>query len=211
MATGNLLRLSGLAGILAGILIILAEVLAMAAGIMDMATMARTPLGAAWVPLNLLEILGVMLLLLAFFGIYCHQAGVAGGFGLLGFLVAFVGSVMFLGAGWMNAFSAPVVARSAPALLQGFPPPPLGQALVCSAWLFAIGLVLFGLTVISAGVLPKAGGWLLVIGGVLSRGMPIVNPRFNMYLPLDSWVTSIALILLGYALWSAPATTARIR
>jgi hypothetical protein len=42
---------------------------------------------------------------------------------------------------------------------------------------------------------------------VLSRVMPIVHQRADIYLPLDSWVTSFALILLGYALWSARAGT----
>ena len=73
--------------------------------------------------------------------------------------------------------------------------------------LFAAGLILFGITVIRAGVLPRIGGWLLVIGGVLSRVMPILHQRADIYLPLDSWVTSAALILLGYALWSARAGT----
>jgi hypothetical protein len=155
--------------------------------------------------------LGVILLLLAFVGVYARQAAVAGGFGLIGFLVAFVGGVMFVGAGWANAFTAPVVARAAPTLLQGFPPSPLGEALLYSAWLFAAGLVLFGITVVKAGVLPSIGGWLLVVGGVLSRVMPIVNPRFNTYLPLDSWVTSLALIVLGYALWSARTGTPTAR
>ena len=207
MSASNLLRLSGLAGILAGCLVILAEILTMSAGLMDMATMARTPLSASWIPLNLLEMLGVALLMLAFIGIYARQAPLGGGFGLLAFLVAFFGSLMFVGAGWSNAFNAPLVARTSPTLLAGFPPSPLGQALLWSAWLFAIGLVLFGLTVVQAGVLPKMAGWLLVLGGVLSRAMPMINPRFNMYVPLDSWVTSLALIWLGSALWSGRTET----
>ena len=71
----------------------------------------------------------------------------------------------------------------APTLLAGFPPSPLGQALLYSAWLFAIGLVLFGLTVVQAGVLPRTGGWLLVIGGVLSRVMPMLDQRFHTTCP----------------------------
>jgi hypothetical protein len=62
-------------------------------------------------------------------------------------------------------------------------------------------------------VLPRIGGWLLIVGGILSRVVPIVDQQFHFYLPLDSWVTSLALILLGYALWSArsgsPTETAR--
>jgi hypothetical protein len=88
---------------------------------------------------------------------------------------------------------------------MSFPPSPLGEATLYSAVLFAVGLLLFGITVIRAGVLPRTGGWLLVTGGVLSRIIPILHQRADIYLPLDSWVTSLALILLGYALWSAPA------
>jgi hypothetical protein len=208
MSAGTLLRLSGLAAIVAAGLIILSEILAMVAGLMDMATMERTPLSPAWIPLNLLQLFGVILLLLALVGFYARQAAVAGGLGLVGFLVAFLGTALFAGTGWSNAFTPPVVARTNPTLLVGFPPSPLGEAVLYTAVLFAVGLILFGITVIRAGVLPRTGGWLLVIGGVLSRIMPIVHERFDIYLPLDSWVTSFALILLGYALWSARTGTA---
>jgi hypothetical protein len=208
MSTGKLLRLSGLAGIVAGGLIIIAEILAVAVDLMDMATMATTPLSPAWIPLNLLELLGVILLLLALVGFYVRQAAAAGGFGLVGFLVAFLGTAMFAGTGWSNAFNPPVVARTSPDLLTGFPPSPLGEAVLYSALLFAAGLILFGLTVLRAGVLPRMGGWLLVVGGILSRVMPFLDQRFHFYLPLDSWVTSLALILLGYALWSVRTETA---
>ena len=117
---------------------------------------------------------------------------------------------MFAGAGWSNAFNPPVVARTNPDVMAlSFPPSPLGEATLYTAVLFAAGLILFGITVIRAGVLPlwRTGGWLLVIGGVLSRIMPILHQRADIYLPLDSWVTSLALILLGYALWSARAGT----
>jgi hypothetical protein len=207
MSAGTLLRLSGLAAIVAGVLIILSEILAMVAGLMDMATMERTPLSPAWIPLNLLQLFGVILLLLALVGMYARQAAVAGGLGLVGFLVAFLGTAMFAGTGWSNAFTPPVVARTTPNLLMGFPPSPLGEAVLYTAVLFAVGLILFGITVIRAGVLPRTGGWLLVIGGVLSRIMPIVHQRFDIYLPLDSLVTSLGLILLGYALWSVRTGT----
>ena len=208
MSAGTLLRLCGLAAIVAAGLIILSEILAMGTDIMNMAAMARMPLSPAWIPLNLLQLFGVILLLLALVGFYARQAAVAGGLGLVGFLVAFLGTAMFAGTGWSNAFTPPVVARTNPTLLVGFPPSPLGEAVLYTAVLFAVGLILFGITVIRAGVLPRTGGWLLVIGGVLSRIMPILHQRFDIYLPLDSWVTSAGLILLGYALWSARTGTA---
>ena len=207
MSAGKLLRLSGLAGIVAGAIIILSDLLAMAANLMDMATMATTPLSPAWIPLNLLQLLGVVLLLLALVGFYTRQAEAAGSFGLFGFLVAFLGTAMFAGTGWSNAFNPPVVARTSPDLLMGFPPSPLGEAVLYSALLFAVGLVLFGITVVRAGVLPRIGGWLLIVGGALCRLPPFLNHNFDIYLPLNSWVTSIALILLGYTLWSARAGT----
>jgi len=208
MSAGTLLRLSGLAAIVAGGLIILSEILAMVFGLMNMATMAVTPLSPVWIPLNLLQLFGVILLLLALVGFYARQAAVAGGLGLVAFLVAFLGTAMFAGTGWSNAFNPPAVARTNPeVMLQMVPPSPLGEATLYSAVLFAAGLILFGITVIRAGVLPRIGGWLLVIGGVLSRVMPILHQRADIYLPLDSWVTSAALILLGYALWSARAGT----
>jgi hypothetical protein len=48
---------------------------------------------------------------------------------------------------------------------------------------------------------------LLIVGGVLSRIMPMLHSRTDIYLPLDSWVTSLGLILLGYALWTGRTET----
>jgi hypothetical protein len=74
MSARTLFRLSGLAGILAGVLITLSEIFAVAVDLMNMAAMARTPLSPAWVPLNLLQLFGVILLLLALVGFYVRQA-----------------------------------------------------------------------------------------------------------------------------------------
>ena len=85
-----------------------------------------TPLSPVWIPLNLLQLFGVILLLLALVGFYARQAAVAGGLGLVGFLVAFLGTAMFAGTGWSNAFNPPVVARTNPEvmLLMAFRPLP---------------------------------------------------------------------------------------
>jgi hypothetical protein len=207
MSAGTLFRLSGLAAIAAGCIIVISEIFAMMVGLMDMATMAKTPLSPTWVPLNLLQLFGVILLLLALVGLYARQAAAAGGLGLVAFLIAFLGTAMFVGTGWSNAFTPPVVARANPDLLMGFPPSPLGEAVLYTAVLFAVGLVVFGISVVWAGVLPRTGGWLLIVGGVLSRIMPMLHSRTDIYLPLDSWVTSLGLILLGYALWTGRTET----
>jgi hypothetical protein len=55
MSARQLLRLSGLAGIVAAGLIILAEILVVTTDLMNMAAMATTPLSPAWIPLNLLD------------------------------------------------------------------------------------------------------------------------------------------------------------
>jgi hypothetical protein len=74
------------------------------------------------VPLNLLELFGLALMLLALVGLYARQAEAAGPLGLVGFLAAFLGTGLLMGASWTNTFTPPVVAREAPALLMIHPP-----------------------------------------------------------------------------------------
>src|SRR5215213_11407101 len=90
MSASTLIRWSGLAGIASGVLVIIAELIARSFGLMSMEAMAVTPLSPSWVPLNLMELLGLAIMLLALVGLYAHQARVIGRFGLIGFLVAFL-------------------------------------------------------------------------------------------------------------------------
>lgn len=61
-------------------------------------------------------------MLLGLVGLYAIQSETTDRFGLVGFLLAFLGTVLFAGAIWALLFVGPVVAAEAPQLLQGQPP-----------------------------------------------------------------------------------------
>jgi hypothetical protein len=208
ISPARLIRWSGLASIAAGVLIAGAELGGSAFDLMNMELMAKTPLSATWLPLTVIELVGLMLMLLGFVGLYARQAEAAGWAGLLGFLTAFFGTSLFVGAAWENAFTPPVLATVAPAVLEIHPiPSPLGEAFFLSSVVFALGLVLFGVATLLARELPRGGAMLLIIGGALVPRWwsPLVSLSLGgppVYLPIDALVTSLALIWLGYALWA---------
>ncbi|MGE3272019.1 MAG: hypothetical protein AB7P40_24915, partial [Chloroflexota bacterium] len=206
MSVSTLIRLSGLAGIASAVCVIFAEGVARSLGLMSMAEMAVTPLSDGWVPLNLLELLGLALMLLAIVGLYARVAEVAGLFGLIGFLVTFLGTSLLLGSAWTNTFTPPAIARHAPALLTMHPPPwPLGTAFVTTAEIFGLGQILFGIVVLRARQLPSGAAILLIAAGVLVR----VTPMLPIYLPLEVLAAAVAFAWLGYALWSGTGEPAR--
>jgi hypothetical protein len=206
MSASTLIRWSGLAGIAAAVLIIVAEGVGRSLGLMSMEEMAVTPLSAGWVPLNLLELLGLAIMLLALVGLYARQAQVAGVFGLGGFLVAFLGTCLLMGSAWTNTFTPPAIAKAAPELLTMHPPPaPLGQAFVATAEVFGLGQILFGIVTLLTRQVPRGGAVLLILGGVLMR----VTTMLPVYFPLEVIATSAALAWLGYALWSGTGEPAR--
>jgi hypothetical protein len=195
----TLSRGSGMTGIVAAVLVFIAEGVGRSIGLMRMEQMAVTPLSAGWVPLNILELLGLSLMLLAITGLYASQAEAIGKFGLAGFLVVFLGTSLLMGSAWANTFTPPVIARHAPAMLTMHPPPaPLGSAFVATAEVFGIGQILFGIAILLTRQLPRGGALLLLAGGVLTRVMPMLP----IYCPLEVVATCAALIWLGYALWS---------
>jgi hypothetical protein len=67
---------------------------------------------------SVLTLLVSVLLLFALVGLHAHHSEAAGVLGLVSFLVAFLGTVLAVGANWSNAFFAPTVAIEAPGLFE---------------------------------------------------------------------------------------------
>jgi hypothetical protein len=103
--------------------------------------------------------------------LHLRQAPVSGRFGSVGYAVNLVGLGLFGAAAYtldiaLIHFDRPVVAH----LLRG----PTGVALIGSALVFAVGSVLFGLSMVRAGVHPRLAAW----------GYTIVLPVFALAAPL---------------------------
>ncbi len=125
-----------------------------------------------------LFLLGVMLLLVGLVGLYARQSQAAGALGLVGFLVAFAGTVLVAGFLWASLFIAPALASEAPEFLDTGSPPGLFLALIACGG----GWLLFGIAALRARVYPRWASILLIVGAVI----------FVLPLPLTAVVLSVA-------------------
>jgi hypothetical protein len=194
MSSSNLIRWSGLAALVGGLLWIVLEVaFLIIVGDQPESVAAVT---SAWVILLVLALVGNMLILLGLVGLYARQVAETGVLGLVAFLVAFFGTALFVGLNWTFTFAAPSLAQAAPEVLDADPSGVLGAGFILTFVLFGLGWLLFGLASLRAGVLPRGAAVLLVVGAVLIFVLSLLE------LPFSAVVFGIALAWIGYALWA---------
>jgi hypothetical protein len=137
----------------------------------------------------LLYLLGAVLLLLGLVGLYASQSEAAGVLGLVGFLVAFLGTALLAGVLWFELFITPSLATRAPGLAEA----ELGLAGFILVFLLGVvGWVLFGAATLRARTYPRWAAVLLMIGGVVAF-VPV---------PLAGTVFSVAIAWLGLVLFT---------
>ncbi len=196
MTSSILIRLSGLAAVMAAALLLITE-------IVDY-TQGGDPFGVAANAAHVFEstlrmITFVVLLPLGLVGLYARQSEAAGPLGLSGFLAAFAGTVLVAGFLWTDTFVAPELATSAPRFLAEGPPP--GRAL--SFLVFGAGWALFGLASLWAGVYPRQATMLLIIGAVIGT---VLNLAF-LPVPFGGLPFEAAVGWLGVALFTGWGTS----
>jgi len=202
MSVPQLVRLSGAANVLGGLALAL-FVVEHPWGRFDGAEVART---TAWSIAHGLHFLGATLVLVGLVGLYLWQAPRLGRLGLAGFVVAFVGTAMFVGTGMITVFVWPMVAREAPqAVALGgamFDRPSL-VALGLTAVTVTVGYVLFGLTMLRAGLAPRWMTVVWVVGAVTGMIPPQpLGPLPWAGLVLGGVLFGAGAALLGYTVWS---------
>lgn len=191
MSSSELIRWSGLAAIVGGVSLVIAEFVTLTFFGYDFSRTATTGTYAFY---SLLIMIAGLLLPLGLVGLYAKQVEASGPLGLVGFVVAFVGTVLVAGFFWTSAFIAPVLAVEAPELLAVRSLPGFFRSFV----VFGLGWLLFGVATLRGGVYPRAAGILLIVGAVLS----VVR------LPLTSVVLGAAVAWMGYVLFTTGRGTA---
>ncbi len=194
MSSSDLARWGGLAAMVAGVLLLVAELLELLPAFDDLlfSELALTGLFAFQ---NTLYLLGLILLSVGLVGLYARQSETAGPLGLVGFLVALVGTVFFTGFFWANLFVAPALAVGAPEFLdQGGRFPGFRLSLL----IYAVGWLLFGLASLNARVYPRAAVIALILGAALDL--------FGA--PLSGLVIDAAFVWLGFSLFSGRSSSA---
>jgi hypothetical protein len=194
MSSSNLIRWSGLAAIVGGVLIVVSDVLN--AVLFPGEPGSQVMITSTWSIVQILGLVALALIALALVGMYACQLQQAGTLGLIAFVIAFGGTLMVFGLSWSETFLGPLVAEEAPGLLSAEPSGALAVGSILSLVLFALGWLLVGLVSLRAGALPRVAAVLMIVGALLSFVLTSLD------LPLWSIVLSAAVIWIGYALWS---------
>jgi hypothetical protein len=169
MISSSLVRVGGgSAAMLGGVLILISAILGyLTAGAENISEQATT---GAYAFVTLLYLLAIVLVLGGLVGIYARQADEAGLLGVLGFIVAFVGTALMVGATWSQAFFTPGLAETGAGTIF------LEQGL--SGWvnlgytltylLASLGWLIFGVATLLARVYSRAAAVLVIIGALIS-------------------------------------------
>ena len=113
-----------------------------------------------------LALLAMFALLLALTGLYARQVPESGKLGLVGYLVAFLGTMLVAGNWWYEAFIGPALREQAPEILTTAPGGSILIGAALTGLTFAAGWVTFGLASLRAGVFPRLAAVLMTVAGV---------------------------------------------
>jgi len=188
MTLQSLVRWVGPVSMIAAALIIVSQGLHLALGLAMGAQPADNVLHSVK---YVLALLAMFALLLALTGLYLRQAHAAGRLGLIGYLIASLGTVLVAGDWWFESFIVPQLAAVAPQVMNAAI---TGSMLVGGAatfGLFAVGWTVFGIATFRANVYPRPAAVLLTIGGLV--GILALSTPYQV--PL-----AIAVGWIGYSL-----------
>ena len=156
-----------------------------------------------------LRLLSTVLLAWALIGIYGRQSRAAGTFGLWAFVVALLSTALLAGNNWGEVFVWPTLAQVAPNLMSGQAteaPVYLLTGISLSFPIFSIGMILFGVATIRAGVYPRWASVLLIVSLPVTIFLDPTPGTFQE--SIGQILFGIALAALGfYALKIAPSST----
>ena len=180
MSTRTLYRLSASAALLSGACIIIGKLLAL---------LPDPQAGEVF------DFLSPLFALFVVVGIYLRQREESGLFGGVAFIVMFIGLALVASLDYFGAFirlQLPEVAVEQ--LMEG----PSGTAVVVSALIFLLGEILFGISVIRAGVFSKIAAVLFMIG---LFPVPLSGVLPDSVVAIGSIVAGIGLIWWGTDLY----------
>jgi hypothetical protein len=144
-------------------------------------------------------LIATIALLFALTGLYLRQADAAGRLGLVGFVLAFIGTVLVAGDWWFESFIVPQIAAVAPQVMTGAITGSMVVGGVATFVLFALGWTIFGVATFRANVYPRPAAVLLTIGGVI--GILALSTPYQI--PL-----AIAIGWIGYSLMQSGSAEA---
>ena len=163
MALSPISRRAGLLGVTAAVLIVLSQLMRLAMSRLLGPDWATTP---AYTLTYTVALLGMGSLLLAVTAIYTRESAALGKIGLIGYLTAFLGTLMVAGDWWFEAFVVPMIATAAPAVLDLPLSGPLLVGPIATVGLYTVGWTLFGIAALRSHTFPRIAALLMLVGGL---------------------------------------------
>jgi len=205
----NLIRLSGLSAVVAGILFVFV-------GLLHPSDTPASVASGLWAMVHVMAFTVSFFGLLGMAGIYARQAEETGWLGLIGFLLFSLWLALVAGFVFFEALIFPLLATEAPAFAEGFLGVfdgsaggtsfgVLGTLWTLTSVLYVLGPLLFGIATLRAGVLPRAPAAMFGFGAVSSLAFALLPHEPE---PLATVPVGIGLAWLGYALVSERRETA---
>jgi hypothetical protein len=199
MTSSRVIRWSGLALLLAGLLIAIPMLFH------PSDADPQAVLNSAWVPVHSLLLAGALVTLFGLIGLYGAQAEAVGTLGLIGFILTFVGIALVVAVLILEAFVIPVIAANTAGQALLDPAGPLfggtlGLIFLVMGVSQALGFILLGFATARAAVLPRWAGVLLLLGGPLLAFTP---PLPQLVGTIGGVLMGASFVWLGYAIWSS--------
>jgi hypothetical protein len=209
LSPSHLIRLSGLALTLGGVLFVIA-------GLIQMYVLFNPSSYLAIVGfVGLIALVADALVVLGLIGVCARQLEVAGILGLIAFVIAFFGSAFVIGVHWYNTFVVPSIPPVDFKLFEFFEaerPLLYGGALILAYELLYLGWLLAGVTMLRrTRLFPRPAAVLLIVvsltAGVVSAVQPAGGlPDFDSVLPYASVLVNmlfyVIIAWLGLTLWT---------
>jgi len=172
MALSPISRRAGLLSVTAAVLIVLSQIMRLAMSRLLGPDWATTP---AYTLTYTIALFGMGSLLLAVTAIYTRESAALGRVGLIGYLSAFLGTVMVAGDWWFEAFAIPMIATAAPAVLDLSLSGPLLVGAIATVGLYTVGWTVFGIAALRAHAFPRIAALLVLVGG-LAGPLALTSP-----------------------------------
>jgi hypothetical protein len=203
LTPANLMRLTGLAAIVAGIIF---------AGIQPIhpRVILSSVTTDAWAIINSMKLAMCFLFLIGIAGIYVRQMENAGWLGFAGFVLFSLSWALQSGFVFAEVFILPPMASTAPQFVDSFlgiangSPGKLDIGVIVPVYslvgiLYLLGGLLFGIATVRAAVLPRGPATLLAITALLTPAAVLLPHEIQR---LAAMPMGISLAWLGYALWT---------
>ncbi len=193
MSASDIMRWGGLSAIVGGALLVIAALWSLIFEVPGGGpeSFSEAAVTSSFAITTGMSLLAAVLILLGLVGLNLRQAEAAGALGRVGFLVAFLGTALVVGASWTTFFVTPSLALDAPELLDAVEEAgSLDIGFIVSFSVLSGGWALFGVSALKAQTYPRWAAIVLILAALMG-----FLPFTGAASPL---VFGVAVALLGF-------------